>query len=208
MADSARQALILRGIRLSYVTIAYNSLEAIVSLVSGVMAGSVALVGFGIDSAIEVTASGAAQWRLRSDSNVARRGSAELTTLRIVGASFIALSVYVVADSARTIWLREAPNRSLSGIVVLILSVLVMPLLARSKRRVADQLGSGALRAEAKQTSLCAYLSVIALSGLLLNAVFGWWWADPVAALAMTPIIFKEGLEGLRGDRCADDCCS
>lgn len=208
MADSARQALILRGIRLSYVTIAYNSLEAIVSLVSGVMAGSVALVGFGIDSAIEVTASGAAQWRLRSDSNVARRDHTELTTLRIVGACFIALSVYVVADSARTIWLREAPNRSFTGIAVLLLSVLVMPLLARSKRRVADQLGSGALRAEAKQTSLCAYLSVIALSGLLLNAVFGWWWADPIAALAMTPIIFKEGLEGLRGDRCADDCCS
>jgi len=208
MGESARQTLILRGIRLSYVTIAYNTLEAIVSLISGVMAGSVALVGFGVDSAIEVTASGAAQWRLRSDSSEVRRGRAELTTLRIVGGCFIALAVYVVADSARTIWLREEPDSSISGIVVLIMSIVVMPLLARSKRRVADQLGSGALRAEAKQTSLCAYLSIIALSGVLLNALLGWWWADPVAALAMTPIIFKEGLEGVRGARCADDCCS
>ena len=208
MTDSAREALILRGIRLSYVTIAYNSLEAIVSLVSGVMAGSVALVGFGVDSAIEVTASGAAQWRLRSDSNETRRGQAELTTLRIVGACFIALAAYVIADSAKTLWLREAPNRSASGIAVLTMSIIVMPLLARSKRRVADKLGSGALRAEAKQTSLCAYLSVIALCGVLLNSVLGWWWADPVAALAMTPIIFREGLEGVRGDKCVDDCCS
>ena len=207
MRPLTRQELVRRGIRLSYATIGYNTLEAIASLIAGLLAGSVALVGFGIDSVIEVTASGAAQWRLRSDLHEARRSQSEHATHRFVGVCFLALAAYVVADSGKTLWLRERPDRTLAGIVILSMSVVVMPLLARAKLRVAAAMESGALRAEARQTSLCAYLSIIALAGLLLNAAFGWWWADPVAALCMVPIIVSEGVSGLRAKARADECC-
>ena len=159
-----------------------------------------ALVGFGVDSGIEVTASVAAQWRLRADVDPVRRGRVERVTHRIIGASFLLLAAYVAVDSVTTLWGREAPEPSTVGLVVLALSVVVMPILARAKRRVARALQSRALEADAAQTSLCAYLSVIALAGVGLNAAFGWWWADPAAALAMVPIIGKEGIEGLRGE--------
>jgi divalent metal cation (Fe/Co/Zn/Cd) transporter len=199
LSDLDRAALVRRGIWLSYATIGYNSLEAIGSLIAGLLAGSVALVGFGVDSVIEVMASIAAQWRLRSDLDPMRREGVELWTRRIVAVCFLALAVYVLADAASTLWKREAPDSSLFGIVVLALSVIVMPVLARSKKRVARAMRSGALEAEAAQTSLCAYLSVIGLAGVALNALFGWWWADPVAALIMVPIIAAEGWEGIRG---------
>ena len=198
-----RAALVQRGIRLSYATIAYNGFEAVVSLTAGVVAGSVALVGFGFDSVIEVTASGAAQWRLRSDMHHDQRERAELWTMRIVGACFLVLALYVLVDAAQTLWQQRAPERSPLGIGILALSVIVMPLLARSKKKVARALTSSALEAEAAQTSLCAYLSVIGLAGVALNAALGWWWADPVAALVMVPIIVKEGVEGVR----ARECC-
>ena len=204
-APAGRAKQVRRGLWLSYATIGYNVLEALVSLVAGFLAGSIALVGFGIDSVIEVTASGAAQWRLRADLDAARRERVERVTLRIIGLSFLALAAYVAIDGARSLWLHERPERSVVGIGILTLSVILMPLLARAKRRVADAMGSRALRADARQTSLCAYLSVIALAGVALNAVLGWWWADPVAALAMVPIIAREGVEGLRGEQC-DDC--
>ena len=198
LSNMDRAALVRRGIRLSYATIAYNSLEAIGSLIAGLLAGSVALVGFGVDSVIEVMASLAAQWRLRSDLDPLKRAGVELWTRRIVAICFLALAVYVLADAGNTLWQREAPDRSLFGIVVLALSVIVMPVLARSKKRVARAMRSGALEAEAAQTSLCAYLSVIGLGGVALNALFGWWWADPGAALIMVPIIAAEGWEGIR----------
>jgi divalent metal cation (Fe/Co/Zn/Cd) transporter len=198
----AEHRLVRRGLLLNYATIAYNSLEAIAALVTGFLAGSVALVGFGIDSVIEVTASGAAQWRLRVNLDPSRRHQVEQMTLRIIGWSFIALAVYVAIDSARTLVLRARPEPSALGIVILALSAVVMPLLARAKRRVAREMGSAALESEAAQTSLCAYLSIIALGGVALNALFGWWWADPAAALAMVPIIAREGREALRGDSC------
>jgi divalent metal cation (Fe/Co/Zn/Cd) transporter len=201
-----RAGLVRRGLRLNYVTIAYNTLEAFASIVAGVLAGSVALVGFGFDSVIEVTASGAAQWRLRADWNHEQRERVERASLRIIGATFLALAVYVTYDSARALWLRERPQRTLVGVVILVMSVIVMPLLARAKRRVARAMRSRALESDAQQTSLCAYLSVIALAGVALNAIAGWWWADPVAALAMVPIIAREGIEGLRADVCCDDC--
>jgi divalent metal cation (Fe/Co/Zn/Cd) transporter len=201
-----RDALVRRGLALNYATIAYNSLEAVVALVAGALAGSVALVGFGIDSVIEVTASGAAQWRLRVHSDDARRENVEGITIRVIGWSFLALATYVTVDSARSLYFRERPDPSLPGIAILTQSVIVMPLLARAKRGVARQLESRTLEADGKQTSLCAYLSVIALAGVVLNALVGWWWADPVAALAMVPIIAKEGLEGLRGAIHCDDC--
>jgi divalent metal cation (Fe/Co/Zn/Cd) transporter len=185
-----------RGLWLNYLTIGYNTIEAVVSLVAGLVAGSVALIGFGVDSAIEVTASVAAQWRLRSDRDSARRERVEWLTRRVIGGSFLALSAYVAVDSVITLWQREAPEPSVVGLGILVLSAFVMPVLARAKRRVAVALGSRALEAEATQTSICAYLSVIALAGVALNTFVGLWWADPVAALAMVPIIAKEGLEG------------
>jgi divalent metal cation (Fe/Co/Zn/Cd) transporter len=205
MNDIARSALIRRGLLLNYATIGYNTVEAVVSLIAGLLAGSVALLGFGIDSVIEVTASGVAQWRLRSDRDPVRRQRVERTSLRLIGACFLGLAAYVTVDAGKSLWLQERPSRTIVGVVILALSVLVMPLLARAKREVADQMQSGALRAEARQTSLCAYLSIIALSGVALNAAFGWWWADPVAALAMVPIIVIEGIAGVWGK--ADDCC-
>jgi divalent metal cation (Fe/Co/Zn/Cd) transporter len=191
-----RMALVRRGLWLNYLTIGYNTIEAVVSLVAGLVAGSVALIGFGVDSAIEVTASVAAQWRLRSDRDTVRRERVEWLTRRVIGGSFLALSAYVAVDSVTTLWQREAPDPSVVGLGILVLSAFVMPVLARAKRRVAVALGSRALEADAMQTSICAYLSVIALAGVALNTFVGWWWADPVAALAMVPIIAKEGLEG------------
>jgi divalent metal cation (Fe/Co/Zn/Cd) transporter len=199
-----RQALVRRGLLLNYVTIAYNTLEAVVAIATGVASGSVALLGFGVDSVIEVTASGAAQWRLRADMDLERRERVELLTHRVVGWSFVALAVYVVYDSATTLWRREEPAHSAIGFGLLVLSAIVMPALARKKRRIARSLSSDALESEARQTSLCAYLSVIALTGVALNSIASWWWADPVAALGMAPIILKEGMEGIRARPCSD----
>lgn len=199
-----RRALVRRGLWLSYATIGYNTLEALVSILAGLLAGSVSLIGFGVDSAIEVTAAGAAQWRLRADLDPERRERVEGVTLRAIGWSFLALAAYVMYDSGKALWLRERPERSIAGIVILAASVVVMPILARAKRRVAHGLSSSALRADAAQTSLCAYLSLIALVGVGLNSFAGWWWADPLAALLMVPIIGREGLEGVRGAVCRD----
>jgi len=204
---AARHSTVRQGILLSYATIGYNSLEAIGSLIAGLLAGSVALIGFGIDSVIEVIAGVAAQWRLRTDADLSRRFRSELLTLRIVGWCFVALAVYVVTDSVKSLYLAEEPDRSWFGVLILALSVIVMPGLAWAKRRVALRMQSTALEAEAKQTSLCAYLSVIALAGVGLNALFGWWWADPVAALAMVPIIVREGIDGLRVQPHEHDTC-
>lgn len=192
-----RPRLVRRGLVLNWITIGYNVFEAGASIVLGWLAGSVALLGFGLDSVIEVTASGAAQWRLRADRDPARRARVEQLAHRITGASFVALAAWIVWESGGSLLHHRAPGRSAAGIVVLLLSVIIMPVLARAKRRVARALDSGALRREATQTSLCAYLSAIALAGVALNGLLGWWWADPVAALAMVPIIAKEGLEGL-----------
>jgi divalent metal cation (Fe/Co/Zn/Cd) transporter len=211
MADSAvataRPALVRQGLRLNYLTIAYNAVEAIASLAAGLVAGSVALVGFGVDSGIEVTASVAAQWRLRADLDPVRRERVERVTHRVIGFSFLVLAVYVAVDSVDTLWQREAPEASTVGLVILVLSALVMPVLARAKRRIARALQSRALEADAAQTSLCAYLSVIALAGVGLNAALGWWWADPAAALVMVPIIANEGIGGLKGESCQDEDC-
>jgi divalent metal cation (Fe/Co/Zn/Cd) transporter len=200
--SASRTALVKRGLALNWLTIAYNVVEAVVALGAGIVSGSVALVGFGLDSVIEVTASGAAQWRLRADLDAARREGVERTTLRIIGWSFLALAAYVTLDSANALLRREPPERSVVGLVLLALSAVVMPVLARAKRRVARAMSSRALEADAMQTSLCAYLSVIALGGVALNAALGWWWADPVAALAMVPIIAREGVEGVKARGC------
>lgn len=194
----ARSQTISRGRRLEYFTVAYNALEGLVAIAAGLMAGSISLVGFGLDSAIEVTSGAALLWRLRHDG----RDGAERRALRIVGWCFAALSLYVAYESAAALILHKAPEKSIAGIAVAAASVVVMPLLGRAKRRVASGIGSAAMMADSRQADLCAYLSAIVLAGLLLNAALGWWWADPVAGLAMVPIIVKEGVDGIRAKAC------
>lgn len=203
-AYEVRQAALDRGRRLEYVTICWNSLEALASIAAGIFAGSIALVGFGLDSVIETSSGLALLWRLRhaNERSAEVRERAEKIALRIVGVSFLALSVYVLVDAGHALWKREAPEESIFGIIIAALSLLVMPLLARAKRRVARSLNSNALHADSRQTDICAYLSAILLLGLGLNALLGWWWADPVAGLIMVPIIAREGVEALRGESC------
>lgn len=203
-----RLAVVRRGQRLTWATIAYNALEAVLSIGAGILAGSVALVGFGLDSVLEVTSSLAALWRLRADAAPARRASAEQLALRVIGVCFLLLAAYVAVDAARALLNRRPPEQSPFGIAIALGSLLVMPLLARAKRRVAAQLASRALTAEARQTQLCTYLSAILLAGLTLNALVGWWWADPLAALIMVPIIAREGIQAVRGRTECADCCS
>jgi divalent metal cation (Fe/Co/Zn/Cd) transporter len=200
-----RPAAVRRGRRLEYFTIGWNALEGLVAVVAGAIAGSISLVGFGIDSFIEVTSGSVLLWRMSVDAEVHRREVNERRALRIVGVCFLLLAGYIAYESALDLWSRRAPEHSIPGIVLACVSLVVMPLLSRAKRTVGRALGSAAMHADAKQTEFCTYLSAILLAGLLLNTLFGLWWADPVAAFIMVPIIAKEGIEGLRGKAC-DEC--
>lgn len=202
-----REAIVRRGQWLTWATVAYNSIEAFVSIGAGLVAGSVALVGFGLDSVLELTSSLAALWRLGGDRDPVRREQTERHALRVIGACFLLLAAWVTVDAGRSLLTREAPEESPLGIAIAAASLIVMPMLARAKRRVADHLSSRALNAEARQTELCTILSAILLGGLLLNALMGWWWADSVAALVMVPIIAIEGTRALKGEPpCGDSC--
>jgi divalent metal cation (Fe/Co/Zn/Cd) transporter len=194
---AARQLLVRRGEQLTWATLGYNSIEAALSIGAGIAAGSVALIGFGVDSVIELSSSLAALWRLRSDAAPEVRERVERQVLRFIGVCFLLLAIYVFVDAIRTLLTRAGPAESVLGIAIAIGSLIVMPLLARAKRRVAAALESGALKAEARQTELCTWLSAILLAGLFLNATAGWWWADPVAALVMVPLIGWEGIEAI-----------
>jgi divalent metal cation (Fe/Co/Zn/Cd) transporter len=197
-----RQVLAHRGKRLEYFTIAWNSLEGLIAVTAGVFAGSISLVGFGVDSFIEVTSGSALLWRMSIDADVHRREHSERLTLRIVGGCFLALAAYVTYEAVRDLSGQEAAAHSVPGILLACVSLVVMPLLSRAKRRVGTAMQSRAMQADARQTEFCTYLSAILLGGLLLNVLWGWWWADPLAALAMVPIIVKEGTDALRGDPC------
>jgi divalent metal cation (Fe/Co/Zn/Cd) transporter len=204
LMQGERARVVLRGQRLEYFTIAYNSLEGLIAVGFGLLAGSIALVGFGFDSVIEVTSGAVLLWRLRAEMDEERRERAEARSLRIVGICFIALAIYVGYEAAASLLRHESPERSMPGIVLAVASLVVMPILARAKRRVARDIESTAMTADAKQTELCTYLSAILLGGLALNALFGWWWADPSAALLMVPLIGIEGYKALRGESCCD----
>jgi divalent metal cation (Fe/Co/Zn/Cd) transporter len=201
-----RQQIAQRGKRLEYFTIAWNTIEGLVAVVARVFAGSISLVGFGIDSFIEVTSGVALLWRMSVDADVHRRERNERLALRIVGICFVALAVYIGYESITGLVHKKVPESSLAGIILAVVALVVMPLLSRAKRRVGNELGSAAMKADAKQATFCTYLSAILLAGLLLNAAFGIWWADPVAALIMVPIIAKEGYDGIQGKAC-DSCC-
>ena len=192
-------AALRRGRHLEYFTIVWNVLESVVSIWAGIVAGSSALIGFGVDSAIESSSGAALLWRLQEREGHSDR---EGVALKLVGWSFLLLAAWVGSESVETLLRREPPSPSAAGIAVAALSLVVMPWLAYQKRRVASSLESRALESDSRQTSLCAYLSAILLGGLILNASLGWWWADPVAALTMVPIIVNEGIEALRGERC------
>lgn len=191
-----------QGRRLEILTLVWNSAEAVVSIAAGIAAGSTALIGFGVDSAIESSSGAALLWRLQHHDE---RGEArEALALRFVGVAFLLLAVYVAYEAAEALIRREPPDASVVGITIAVVSLIVMPWLARRKRRVAAVISSRALEKDSRQTDLCAYLSAILLGGLLLNALFGWWWADPLAALVMVPIIVNEGREALRAEECCD----
>ena len=194
--SSARAADARAGRRLEYFTLGWNLIEAAVAVVAGLLAGSIALIGFGVDSVIESVSGGVLLWRLQAHHADEQR---ERLAVKLVGVSFLLLAAYVAFEAAETLLRREPPRVSLVGIVLSLASLVVMPLLARAKRRVAARLESRALHADSRQTDLCAWLSAILLGGLTLNALGGWWWADPVAALLMVPIIAREGIEALRG---------
>jgi divalent metal cation (Fe/Co/Zn/Cd) transporter len=203
---ASRQDFVRQGVRLQYFTIIYNCLEGFISLVAGLFAGSVSLIGFGFDSMIEVASGAIVLRRLRLDHQLTLREAHERKTLHAVGWCFIILAIYILYDSGSTLMRQEPPERSIPGIILAAVSIIVMPLLAAAKRRVAVGIGSAAVKADSRQTDFCTYLSAVLLCGLGLNALFGWWWADPVAALIMTPIIAKEGIQSLKGKECCDAC--
>jgi divalent metal cation (Fe/Co/Zn/Cd) transporter len=193
-----------RGKRLEYFTIAWNTVEGIVAVIAGAIAGSISLMGFGIDSFIEVLSGSALLWRMSVDAHVEQRRRNEKRALRIVGLCFVGLAVYIAYESISDLVRHRAPQHSVPGIVLACASLVVMPLLSRAKHKVATHLGSGAMHADAQQTQFCTYLSAILLGGLIMNSAFGLWWTDPTTALIMVPLIANEGIEGIRGQACRD----
>lgn len=185
-----------RAVRLEWFTISWNVIEAVVAVGAGIVASSIALIGFGFDSSIESFAAVAVLWQLRGPHDEERKERA----LKLIGVSFFLLAGYVIFESSRDLVTSAQPESSTVGIVVASVSIIVMPVLAFAKRRVADRLGSQVLRADAAETFLCSWLSAILLVGLALNATVGWWWADPVAALGIAGLAVREGRETWLGD--------
>ncbi len=205
LGASSHQKWVKLGLWLVAGTMVYNAIEAVIAIWAGIRAQSVALVGFGFDSFIELAAAGVVLWRVYVEASGASSeaiNKSEERVRRFVGATFFALAAYVLLQSGWDLWAQEAPEESVVGLVLAALSLIVMPLVAFWKLRVADVIESRALRAEAKETIACSYLSLCLLLGLAANAIVGWWWADPVAALAMVPWLVKEGKEGFDEDGC------
>ena len=203
-AERPGSATLARG--LLWFTLAWNIAEGVIAVLSGVIAGSVALVGFGLDSSIEVAAAGILLWRMTIPLNDPRAEGRETLARRVVGATFLALAAYILAQAAYVLASGRQPEESGVGLALAIAATIVMPGLGIAKHRNASRLGSQALLAEARETVACSYLSLTLFIGLAANTVAGWWWADVVAALSMVPWIIKEGVEGVRGEHCEEDC--
>jgi len=203
LTPARRAALSRRSLWLAYATAAYNLLEGLVAIAAGSAASSSALIGFGLDSFVEVSSAAVIIWQFRSRVPEAR----ERLALRFIAVSFFALAAWVVVDSARSLLAGGAADPSPVGIGLAVSSLIVMPLLVRAKRRTGRELGSATVLADSTQTLLCTYLSAVLLAGLVLNAWLGWSWADPIAALVIAAVAVKEGIEAWRGDHCAD-CCA
>lgn len=189
-----------RGLLLEYLTIGWNIVEAVIAIAAGLAAGSIALVGFGFDSTIEVAAASIVIWQFRAEIRGGVDEHREQRALRLIAVTFFVLAGYVVFEAGRTLVTREAPDASTVGIVLAGVSLVVMPALGWFKRRTALDMGSQTLLADSAETFLCAWLSGILLGGLVLNATLGWWWADPIAALGIAYLALREGLEAWRGD--------
>lgn len=207
-----RSGVVRRALRLEYLTVGWNIVEGVIAVSAAVAAGSVALLGFGIDSFVESTSGGVLIWRLKVERSGMDSEAIEQLDRRahkLVALTLFALAAYVVIDAIKALWLRERPEPSPVGIGLTTVSLFVMLWLAKAKRRAAKALGSRALEADAFQTTACWWLSLIALGGMALNAAFRWWWADPVAALGMTYFLVREGREAWKGEDtchgCADD---
>jgi len=194
-----RRAVLRRRVRLLVAaTITYNVVEAVVALTAGAIASSVALIGFGLDSVIEVSSAAAVAWQF-AGADPQRR---ERTALRVIGWSFFALAAYVTVEAVRALLGVGEAERSVVGIALVAVSVVVMPFLSLAQRRAGQELGSVSAVADSKQTLLCTYLSAAVLVGLVLNAALGWWWADPAAGLVLAVLAVREGRNALRGDTC------
>jgi len=206
VASLARVALLRHGLLLEILTVGWNVIEGLVSVYAAIVAGSVALLGFGVDSFVETTSGLILIWRLRAERHARDHEAIERLdhrARRLVGASLFLLAAYVAFDAVKSLLMRERPEPTTVGIVVTSISLVVMWWLARAKRRTAAALGSRALEADSFQTTACFWLSLITLSGIVLNAALGWWWADPLAALGMVAFLVKEGREAWRGEHCA-----
>ncbi|MFA5802940.1 MAG: cation transporter [Thermoleophilia bacterium] len=205
--DRSRSTLLARGIALEYFTIGYNTLEALVAIGAGILAGSVALIGFGFDSVIEIAAGATLLWRLKRESHIGaaisedEHTSLERKALLIIGLTFFALSAYIAIEAGYRLLTGGGAEESTTGIILAAASLIIMPVLAFLKHRTARGLRSKALEADAMETWVCSYLSLVLLAGLGLNAALGWGWADPLAALAMLPLVIREGWEALEEAR-------
>jgi divalent metal cation (Fe/Co/Zn/Cd) transporter len=206
---SHRTVLIGRALRLEYLTVGWSLIEAVVGMAAALASGSVALLGFGLDSFVESASGCVLIWRLKAERRAATAETIESldrTAHRLVAGSLFVLAAYVAGDAVWTLWTRERPQPSLVGIALTSISLIVMWWLARAKRRAALSLGSRALEADAFQATACFWLSLITLASVALNTMLGWWWADPVGALAMTAFIIKEGREAWRGEDHCTEC--
>lgn len=203
-ATPVRRALLHRGLRLEYLTVGWNLVEGAIAVIAALAAGSVALLGFGIDSFVESISGSVLVWRLGAETGGDRDEDTierfERRAERLVGFSFFALAAYIVFDVITTLLNQERPDASPVGIALTAISIGVMLWLARAKRRTAAELGSRALAADAEQTQACWYLSIVVLAGIGLNALFGWWWADPAAALGVSILLVREGREAWSGE--------
>ncbi len=200
-----REQLLRHGVRLEVATVGWNIIEGIIAVIAGTLARSVALIAFGVDSFVETTSGVVLWWRLRTEltggDDPERMERVERLAVRAAGTILFALALYIVIDAGRRLFgFGEEAQESRVGIGLTALSLVIMPFLGWLKVRTARALGSRALRADAYETIACAWLSLATLAGLGLNAAFGWWWADPLAALAIVPLVVREGLEGWRGE--------
>lgn len=207
LAPGERAAAVRRARWLNAATIGWNSVEGVVAVVAGIAAGSVSLIGFGVDSAIEVSAAVILAWRLRQERTGDCTQGADAWATKAIAVSFAALGVYVAVESVRVLASASAPDASVPGVVLAALSLAVMPFLARAKARLAPVLGSAAAVADAAQTNLCALLSAVVLVGLGANVVAGWWWADPIAGLGIAVLAGAEARRTWHADSLADTCC-
>jgi divalent metal cation (Fe/Co/Zn/Cd) transporter len=207
LAPGERAAAVVRARRLNQFSIAWNVAEGVIAVLAGIAAGSVSLVGFGIDSGIEVAAAVILAWRLHQERRGGCMEAYDRMATRLIAVAFVALAVYVWIDAVADLVNRARPEASLPGLLLAVVSVILMPWLARAKRALAPALGSQAVVADAQQTSLCALLSAVLIVGVGLNALVGWWWADPVAALVIGALALEAGRRVWRAESLADTCC-